>query len=328
MFTSISHESAHLATLVGMPQYAVPTGPGLAPVISLGAARKHHRSHLHSQQPSTVILRTSNLQADREVHRHIGINADLHLNDLHRVIDTCFELPGAGEGDDSEPWYFSLGTEAEQLDRTHRIRKYLGEPGQQLLYHWGLWSITIETIDNYPRDTGTPQALCVGGSGGFDDRDFNPSIINARLTGKDTIRRVLSQAVPNIRRIIERTRLFDFVALLQAIDLSREVSIAPEAEKICCQLPLETEPRSIDAFWSTILGLSCLSGDELGDEVTETTMAALGWGSPEGGKLAGPDIRELCSDSLQALSSIGAYRSDALSMVDRLDIYRRLLRGA
>lgn len=328
MFTSISHESAHLATLVGMPQYAVPTGPGLAPVISLGAARKHHRSHLHSQQPSTVILRTSNLQADREVHRHIGINADLHLNDLHRVIDTCFELPGAGEGDDSDPWYFSLGTEAEQLDRTHRIRKYLGEPGQQLLYHWGLWSITIETIDNYPRDTGTPQALCVGGSGGFDDRDFNPSIINARLTGKDTIRRVLSQAVPNIRRIIERTRLFDFVALLQAIDLSREVSIAPEAEKICCQLPLETEPRSIDAFWSTILGLSCLSGDELGDEVTETTMAALGWGSPEGGKLAGPDIRELCSDSLQALSSIGAYRSDALSMVDRLDIYRRLLRGA
>lgn len=328
MFAFISHESAHLATLVGMPQYAVPTGPGLAPVISLGAARKHHRSHLHSQQPSTVILRTSNLQADREVHRHIGINADLHLNDLHRVIDTCFELPGAGEGDDSEPWYFSLGTEAEQLDRTHRIRKYLGEPGQQLLYHWGLWSITIETIDNYPRDTGTPQALCVGGSGGFDDRDFNPSIINARLTGKDTIRRVLSQAVPNIRRIIERTRLFDFVALLQAIDLSREVSIAPEAEKICCQLPLETEPRSIDAFWSTILGLSCLSGDELGDEVTETTMAALGWGSPEGGKLAGPDIRELCSDSLQALSSIGAYRSDALSMVDRLDIYRRLLRGA
>lgn len=311
-----------------MPQYAVPTGPGLAPVISLGAARKHHRSHLHSEQPSTVILRTSNLQADREVHRHIGINADLHLNDLHRVIDTCFELPGAGEGDDSEPWYFSLGTEAEQLDRTHRIRTYLGEPGQQLLYHWGLWSITIETIDNYPRDTGTPQALCVGGSGGFSDGDFNPSIINARLTGKDTIRRVLSQAVPNIRRIIERTRLFDFVALLQAIDLSREVSIAPEAEKICCQLPLETETRSIDAFWSTILGLSCLSGDELGDEVTETTMAALGWGSPEGGKLAGPDIRELCSDSLQALSSIGAYRSDALSMVDRLDIYRRLLRGA
>lgn len=311
-----------------MPQYAVPTGPGLAPVISLGAARKYQQAKARQHQPSTVILRTSNLQADREVHRHIGINADLHLNDLHRVIDTCFELPGAGEGDDSEPWYFSLGTEAEQLDRTHRIRKYLGEPGQQLLYHWGLWSITIETIDNYPRDTGTPQALCVGGSGGFDDRDFNPSIINARLTGKDTIRRVLSQAVPNIRRIIERTRLFDFVALLQAIDLSREVSIAPEAEKICCQLPLETEPRSIDAFWSTILGLSCLSGDELGDEVTETTMAALGWGSPEGGKLAGPDIRELCSDSLQALSSIGAYRSDALSMVDRLDIYRRLLRGA
>lgn len=311
-----------------MPQYAVPTGPGLAPVISLGAARKYQQAKARQQQPSTVILRTSNLQADREVHRHIGINADLHLNDLHRVIDTCFELPGAGEGDDSEPWYFSLGTEAEQLDRTHRIRTYLGEPGQQLLYHWGLWSITIETIDNYPRDTGTPQALCVGGSGGFSDGDFNPSIINARLTGKDTIRRVLSQAVPNIRRIIERTRLFDFVALLQAIDLSREVSIAPEAEKICCQLPLETEPRSIDAFWSTILGLSCLSGDELGDEVTETTMAALGWGSPEGGKLAGPDIRELCSDSLQALSSIGAYRSDALSMVDRLDIYRRLLRGA
>lgn len=315
-----------------MPQYAVPTGPGLAPVISLGAARKHHRGQVHSQQPSTVILRSSNLQADREVHRHIGINADLHLNDLHRVIDTCFELPGAGEGEDSEPWYFSLpgkdNSESEQLDRARRIRDYLGEPGQQLLYHWGLWRITIETIDSYPRDAGTPQALCVGGSGGFDDADFNPSIINARLTGKDTIRRVLSHAVPNIRRIIERTRLFDFVALLQAIDLSRDVSLTPEAEKICRQLPLETEPRSIDAFWSTILGLSCLSGDELGDEVTETTMAALGWGCPQGGKLAGPAIRELCRDSLQALSSIGAYRSDALSVVDRLDIYRRLLRGA
>lgn len=314
-----------------MPQYAVPTGPGLAPVISLGAARKRHHAKLTTLHPSTVILRTSNLQADREVHRHIGINADLHLNDLHRVIDTCFELPGSGEGD-AEPWYFSQpnpdNPDSEQLDRARRIRDYLGEPGQQLLYHWGLWRITIETIDSYPRDAGTPQALCVGGSGGFDDSDFNPSIINARLTGKDTIRRVLSQAVPNIRRIIERTRLFDFVALLQAIDLSREVTLSPEAEKICRQLPLEKEPRSIDAFWATILGLSCLSGDELGDEVTETTMAALGWGSPQGGKLAGPDIRELCADSLQALSSIGGYRSDALSVVDRLDLYRRILRGA
>mgnify|MGYP001757561091 FL=1 len=56
-------------------------------------------------------------------------------------------------------------------------------------------------------------------------------------------------------------------------------------------------------------------------------MAALGWVDDDGEELHGSDIRELCTASLDVLASLGAYGVDAAAPVDRLDIYRALVRG-
>ena len=75
------------------------------------------------------------------------------------------------------------------------------------------------------------------------------------------------------------------------------------------------------------LALSCMGGRALTDSVVETSMAALGWVDDDGEELHGSDIRELCTASLDVLASLGAYGVDAAAPVDRLDIYRALVRG-
>ena len=70
-----------------------------------------------------------------------------------------------------------------------------------------------------------------------------------------------------------------------------------------------------------------MGGRELTDSVVETSMAALGWVDDNGEELRGPEIRDLCTASLDVLASLGAYGANAAAPVDRLDIYRALVRG-
>ena len=50
-------------------------------------------------------------------------------------------------------------------------------------FTWGLWDLKLTVAEIYPRDGGTPQALCVGGSGSFPGSKFDLTAINAALTG-------------------------------------------------------------------------------------------------------------------------------------------------
>ena len=289
-------------------------------VVDLTAARARRQ-----RQPRTVILRAANVRADAEVHRHIGVSDALHLADLHDVLVTTF---GFEEERGATPWHFSaLEDREERLDAADEVHRHLTDEGDAISYHFGLWDIIITTVESYPRDSGTPRALCVGGSGAFGDADFDLAAINARLTGTATIREVLAATTPDVRGLIDRSGIFDFVPLLQALDLARGVSLPEDVKKSLAELPVESAPPARDAFWSVVLGLACMSDDLLGNHVLETTMAALGWEDDDGTQLGGERIRGLCARSLERLAEVGGYGPDALSPVDRLDIYRELLRA-
>lgn len=276
-----------------------------------------------SQPPArTLLCQVSNVRAEAEVHRQIGFSDALTFSQLHHVLEVCFGLP-----EESSPWHFFEHHDArgQRIDPAHPVREFLRREGAQIDYAWGLWDFEVIVVETYPRDSGTPEALCVGGSGSF-QTPFDLTAVNAELTGQETIDEVLDLVVPPVRALIERTKLYDFVPLLQALDLHREVAVGADILGALRTLPREVTTEGQDAFWSMALALSCMGGEELTDSVAEAAMAALGWVDDAGSDRTGADIRELCGASLSVLASIGAYGADAAAPVDRLDIYRALVR--
>lgn len=271
----------------------------------------------------TLLCQVSNVRADAEVHRQIGFSDALTLTELHHILEVCFGLP-----EEDSPWHFFEHHDArgERIDPHHAVREFLRREGEQMDYAWGLWDFEIVVVETYPRDGGTPEALCVGGSGSF-HTPFDLTAVNAELTGQETIDEVLELVVAPVRALIERTRLYDFVPLLQALDLHRDIAVDAPTLSQLRTLPREVTNEGKDAFWSMALALSCMGGRELTDSVVETSMAALGWVDDNGEELRGPEIRDLCSASLDVLASLGAYGVNAAAPVDRLDIYRALVRG-
>ncbi|CAM3958830.1 hypothetical protein [Corynebacterium frankenforstense] len=374
-------------------------------VVDLAAARRE-RSRGPRDDPAarTVVLRVAGAERQGEVYRHIGVNDHLHLFDLHQILDVClgFDTPEA-TGDGTVAWWFGpaagAGIDApggrydgpgrgggvgrgdrgtgggagpgadEELHGDDELHLHLAEEGDEVTYHWGLWAVPVTVVGGFPRDAATPDALCVGGYGSFTGAPFDLPGINARLTGAETITDVLAAVHPQVRGLISRSGLFDFVPLLQALDLTAAVSSRPEridadgidadgiddvppgarartgaapgvgagadqgahpgaAELVpLAELPLEDDQRGADAFWATVLALTCLSDEELTDEVITTTMAALGWTAADGGNLGADEVRDLCRASLEQLAAHGGYGPDRLPPVGRLDLYRALLAG-
>lgn len=280
----------------------------------------------------TVILQVSNVRDDAEVHRHIGINDALTFAELHDVVVICFDLP-----DEESPWHFyragrggdsgAKTDEARRIDPSHQVAEFLWREDEVVEFTWGLWDFSLTVADIYPRDSGTPQALCVGGSGSFPGSHFDLTAINAELTGQAVIDEVLTYLTPPARNIIERSRLFDFVPLLQALDLSRDVEVSQETLKKLATLPREVTTEGQDSFWSVVLGLACMGTLDLMDGVTVTTMDALGWIDDDGEELTAEEIWGMCEASTAVLASVGACGPNAAAPVDRLDIFRALLRG-
>ncbi|QPK79250.1 hypothetical protein G7Y31_00475 [Corynebacterium lizhenjunii] len=276
---------------------------------------------------ATLILQVAHVRAEAEVHRQIGINSSLSFRDLKDVLVVSFDLPAEGA-----PWHFftlsadaagaaqpgaarpRAGSTGKRIDPTHLLRDFLRQPGQQLGFSWGLWTFTLSVADCYPRDAGTPQALCVGGSGSF-GAGFDIADINAQLTGAETADTVLSHARAEVRDLVDRSQLSDFISLLQAVDLARPVTLPPHTRAALASLPRETTAQGRDAFWSAALALTCMGDTATTDAVLGSTMQALGWSADA--SLA----RARCASSLRVLEGLGA----AVPPVDRLDIYRALL---
>lgn len=282
----------------------------------------------------TVIVRASLVRDDYEIHRHIGVSESLTLAELADVLVTCFDLR-----DEQTPWHFTTTgrlpttsraetsrAETSRVDPQHLVGEYLGSEHAGVNFHWGLWVFQLQTVETYPRDKETPVALCVGGSGSFLGSKFDLTAINAQLTGPDAIDQVLAEVNPEVGALIRRSGVTDLVPLLQAIDLGRECAVDAQVRARLEQLPLETEPRRREAFWACVLGLSCMGGPEMTDEIAGVLFAALGHSGQSShtvqtGQSAKP--RQLCADSLSVLAQCVA----SVAPVDRLDLYRVLLRG-
>ncbi len=285
-------------------------------VISLTSARAQRSGDKSPER--TLLLQVGNIQARQEVHRHIGLDASMPLTELHKVLGIAF-----GIGDDS-PWSFA-DSAGHTLDSTSCVGHVIGV-NDTIVYIWGLWHFKLHCLESYPRDSGTPRALCIGGSGGF-AIDFDQAAINAELTGTDTIRTVLGSVRPEVIDLVDRTGIFDFIPLLQALELHRATLVDAPTTPTCRSLPREHGAEASDAFWSCVLALSCLGGPELFDEVITSTMSALGWVSDDGSPLVAAEITAACAGSLAILETLGAYGQELSAPVERLDIYRELLRS-
>lgn len=279
----------------------------------------------------TVIVRASLVRDDYEIHRHIGVSESLTLAELADVLVTCFDLR-----DEQTPWHFTTTgrlpttsraeasrAETSRVDPQHLVGEYLGREHAGVNFHWGLWVFQLQTVETYPRDKETPVALCVGGSGSFLGSKFDLTAINAQLTGPDAIDQVLAEVNPEVGALIRRSGVTDLVPLLQAIDLGRECAVDAQVRARLEQLPLETEPRRREAFWACVLGLSCMGGPEMTDEIAGVLFAALGDSGQSGQTGQSVKPRQLCADSLSVLGQCVA----EVAPVDRLDLYRVLLRG-
>lgn len=293
----------------------------VASVVDLDSARVRLRGPLPTQQ-RTLLIRCATWHADEEIIRHIGVDSDSTLEEIQRVIDIAFALPA----DASAPSRFTRNDDdSGRLDAATAIADYVSEPGDVLYFHWGLWQFSLMLADVYPRDAATPRALCVAGAGEFGGAPFDIAEINTQLLGPSTVQSVEAAARPEVVDVVNRSRRMDFLPLLQALDLARPVEVAPAVAEILATLPRERTDRARDAFWCTVLALSCLVDDHTTNSVLESSMEALGWSRADGEPLSAGEVHQLCAGSLVRLASVGGFGSGA-SAVDKLDLYRALLR--
>lgn len=274
--------------------------------------------------PHTLLVRAEIITNGEHVIRHIGVDESTTLDCMRRVLAAAFNLPK-----EPAPARFTLGCDDDRpLESSMPLGSLLLRPGDHLHFHYGLLHFTVYLGDRWPRDEATPRRLCVGGIGELPGCGFDLAGINAALVDERVVDSVLESTRPDVRDLIERARIFDFIPLLQAMDLDRHVELDTPIESALESLPQEADPIEVDAFWSTVLGLSCLAADELTDTVIEETMDALGWTTDSGAGITAADAKQLCTRSLETLSSIGAYGATAVAPVDRLDLFRGLLRNS
>lgn len=310
-----------------------------------------------ASEPATLIIGASLEEEPCSAHRVFGINDQMDLRSLSRVLAIIF-----GWGDESVPMKFHLpgsavqaatqlgtggkGTVVGEVDvpLSTTIAEVLQGPGDTLIWQWGLWEHTLQVREAFARDDSTPDALCIGGSGAIHalgDIDAEEAVdiaaINRELTGRDSIKNTLATARADVVDIIERSGVFEFVPLLQALDLQRPEPTALEltgeaGESVVRRLraipveDAEEDPAGHDAALVELLCLAALTSDELRYDVAAHVMERLGWEGDDGTPLSGEDVEELATASWSEMCELGLAGADALSPVARLDLLREALR--
>ncbi|MDO5030343.1 MAG: hypothetical protein Q4E11_07130 [Corynebacterium sp.] len=314
-------------------------------------------------EPATLIIGASLEEEPTSVHRVFGVNDQLDLRQLSHLlavifgwgeerVPTKFQLPGseveaAAQFDANKPSAIDVETFADtavDVPQSTKIAEVLQDPGDILIWQWGLWKHVLQVREAFARDEATPDALCIGGSGtihALGDTEAPESVdiaaINRELTGRDSIQNTLSTTRADVVDIIERSGVFEFVPLLQALDLqkSEPTTLAltdREAQGVVKRLralPMEgaeEDPAGHDAALVELLCLAALTSDELRHDVAEHVMERLGWQADDGTPLTGEDIEELASASWAEMCALGLAGDDALSPVERLDLLREALR--
>lgn len=154
--------------------------------------------------------------------------------------------------------------------------------------------------------------------------------INELLTGEQSIRNTLATARDDVVDLIERSGVFEFVPLLQALDLRRNpgcACIADDCDRMRV-LPAEDadDHAGRDAALATLLCLSALTDQDIRHDVTSHVMDSLGWVADDGTPLTGEDVEELCSATWAVLEEVGVVGDEQVGVVEKLDLLREALR--
>ena len=166
------------------------------------------------------------------------------------------------------------------------------------------------------------------GADGSDGPDI--AAINELLTGEQSIRNTLSTAREDVVDLIERSGVFEFVPLLQALDLRRNPGcncIAEDCDRMRA-LPAEDpdDAAGRDAALATLLCLSALTDEDIRHDVTSHVMDSLGWVADDGTPLTGEDVEELCPATWAVLEEVGVVGDEQVGVVEKLDLLREALR--
>ncbi|MBF4552617.1 hypothetical protein [Corynebacterium suicordis] len=176
------------------------------------------------------------------------------------------------------------------------------------------------------------------------------SQVNIELAGEDTVEQVMSHVDRELKALVHDGELYEFVPLLQALDLERPANVSERSAELLTDAPVEEDSVGRAAAWARIVALSTLVGADNVDEMSESFMQAVGYRrgdvpqlqtlmpsdlDPED-PLTAEEIRELSRETgrLLALAGAGGWGArpgepvplvPRCSMVERLEMYRFLL---
>lgn len=103
------------------------------------------------------------------------------------------------------------------------------------------------------------------------------SEINIALAGEDTVEQVMAHVQPELRELLHDGELYEYVPLLQALDLERPANVSEHAAELLADAPVEDTAVGRAAAWGRIIALSTLVDAESVDEVSESFMQAVGY---------------------------------------------------
>lgn len=289
---------------------------------------------LQSDVPQTLLLR-ARLQPN-DVDRVIGVADQQTLEELHHVLAVCFGMKGEypstfwrrlPDQDCLVPLDASSQRQREQLlpaTCIHEVASLM----DAVEFHWGLWQVEFELLDVYPRDAATPAAVCIAGEGeGLDGTLLSTSRINVELAG-GLVDEVLGRVHAEVRDLIRAGELWDFIPLLQALDLPDPCAqaaegghLSPAMDPELAHLPVETSQLGRVAWWSLLLGLVCMNehSDLVALNVMEEATGCSGW--------TWPQLLGACAASVSELEHLGGIGNRVLSPVERIALFKELLRA-
>ncbi|AEI10465.1 hypothetical protein CRES_2112 [Corynebacterium resistens DSM 45100] len=142
--------------------------------------------------------------------------------------------------------------------------------------------------------------------------------VNVELAGEDPVENVLANLKPELAKLLKKYQLFQFIPLLQALDLDRPAVVDEQVAEQLADLPIEKTPKARAAAWARIIALSTLGGEDMVAETSEAFMAALAE-AKDRRKAESKTAKARGTAGIYAVSVNGSNESDHGGRVDLTD---------
>lgn len=227
----------------------------------------------------------------------------------------------------------------------------------------------IQVVSALSREESTPEVVCITGTffpllpehiSPSSDEAFVPvspqhplgvptipdiAEINRQLVGEETVEYILSSLNSELQELLVRSEFYEFIPVLQALDLDRPAEVSDRSAELLADAPVEDTLIGRIAAWGRIIALSTLSDSEIVEEITQAFFRAVVpifvpdfCSDAELLAMTAEDITALCPHTNRILALAGAdgWRREGdhnpstplvpkRSVVERLEMYRFLL---